>query len=488
MQLPFSIVFEPPSRADIRRALRTWWMWAIGGAIVALLGLAVSIRAGQVQPGATVGRATLVVNASAPGAFVELDGQERGGAPAGYPISPGEHLLTVRKSGFFDAVQRLIVPPGVTRTATLELWPRDPRLLAVRPAFPGAAASSVEFLEDGRLALAVTLPPGDERQLWLLDGEGELRRFGPPNARGALAVAPGGGQVAYLARGPRPGFDDARLDEVWVTARDGEPGERLFALDASVSNERLFDLSWAPDGRHLLTASREQLTGGGLRTRLRLLDLDSQAGGPARGLVSLPSEIVPDSYSWSPSGDFVAFLARAGQATSLCLLGVPGGQFRYLADLSRDDPSPLPFAPVAWSPDGRHLLYTAPPQDRTGPGGWPFGGKPAPALFAAQLTSEGIGLGKRLGESEGYAPIWRPDGVIYALARPRGDGPLVLRAVDPKGPARDLAELPLKTSSSFAARWDAAHAQALIAIRGAAGLEADRPEYWLLQFRPEAGR
>src|SRR5581483_2217222 len=89
---------------------------------------------------------------------------------------------------------------------------------------------------------------------------------------------------------------------------------------------------------------------------------------------------------------------------------------------------------------------------------------------------------------EGQAPVWRPDGVIYALARPRGDGPLVLRDVDPKGPTRDLGDLPLKTSSSFAARWDAPHAQALIATRGAAGLETDRPEYWLLQFRAEVGR
>ena len=59
-----------------------------------------------------------------------------------------------------------------------------------------------------------------------------------------------------------------------------------------------------------------------------------QAGGltPARGLLSLPSEIIQDSYSWSPTGDFVAFLARAGQSTSLCLLGTQVGQFRYLAE------------------------------------------------------------------------------------------------------------------------------------------------------------
>src|SRR5262245_19952811 len=124
MQLPFSIVFEPPSRADIGRALRTRRVWAIGGAIVTLLGLAVSIRAGQVQPGATAGGDTLLGDVSAAGAFVELDSQDRGGAPVNLAVSPGEHLLTVRKPGYFDAVQRLMVPTGVTRTATLELWPR----------------------------------------------------------------------------------------------------------------------------------------------------------------------------------------------------------------------------------------------------------------------------------------------------------------------------------------------------------------------------
>src|SRR5207244_5255131 len=140
----------------------------------------------------------------------------------------------------------LMVPAGVTRTASLGLWTQAPRLLAVRSAFPGAAVSSVDFLDEGRIALVMTLPPGDERQLWLLDADGDLRRFGPPAARGPISVAPDGATVAYLARGPRAGFDDGRLDEVWVTARAGEPGERRFALDPAAAGERLVDPSWAP--------------------------------------------------------------------------------------------------------------------------------------------------------------------------------------------------------------------------------------------------
>src|SRR5581483_9511498 len=191
-------------------AVRTRWVWAVGGAIVASLAAMVAVWSGQAQPSATAGGATLQIDATPAGAVIELDGQERGRVPADLSVAPGDHLLTVRRPGFLDAAQRLTVPAGVTRTATLELWTQAPRLLAVRPAFPGAAVSSVDFLGDGRIALAVTLPPGDERQLWLLDGDGDLRRFGPPAARGTISASPDGATVAYLARGPRAGFDDGR--------------------------------------------------------------------------------------------------------------------------------------------------------------------------------------------------------------------------------------------------------------------------------------
>src|SRR5439155_10383671 len=112
-----SFVCEPPGRAEIARAVRTWWVWAIGGAIVASLVATIAVRSGQAQPGATAGGATLQIDATPAGAVIDLDGQERGRVPAVLSVVPGDHLLTVRRPGFLDAVLHLMVPVGVTRTA-----------------------------------------------------------------------------------------------------------------------------------------------------------------------------------------------------------------------------------------------------------------------------------------------------------------------------------------------------------------------------------
>ena len=53
----------------------------------------------------------------------------------------------------------------------------------------------------------------------------------------------------------------------------------------------------------------------------------------------------------------------------------------------------------------------------------------------------------------------------------------------PNAQPRDLGELPLQPGSAYAARWDLAHAQALVAIRGATGLERGQAEYWLVRYR-----
>jgi len=350
----------------------------------------------------------------------------------------------------------------------------------LRPPFPGASIVGADFLRDGRLALSVALPPGDEHQLWLVDGDGGMRRFGPSSARGSLAVSPEGEQVAYLGGSQRSGTS-SRLDELWIAGYDGESGEQRYVLPATTADERLVDLSWAPDEQNLLLASRQQLPGGGQRTRLRWLP---SGGGEPRELICLPSEVVPGSYDWSPDGERVAFLTRVGQLASLCLLGLRDGTFHYLADLSRDDANPLPFAPLAWSPDGRRLLYTAPVQDRSTGGGWLLGSKTTIGLFTADLAH---GAGQRLGTAEGQFPVWRSDGSLLVLARP-SSGPLVLRQIEPSGKSRDLAELSLTASSRFAVRWDVAHAQALVALPGSASLGPSLPEYWLVRFRPEVGR
>ena len=93
-----------------------------------------------------------------------------------------------------------------------------------------------------------------------------------------------------------------------------------------------------------------------------------------------------------------------------------------------------------------------------------------------------------MGTAGGQSPAWRDDGSIVLLARPKLGGPLALRSVELDGSVRDLGELPFKAGPTYAARWDVAHAQAIVAVRGAASTGANRPDYWLVRYRPEADR
>jgi hypothetical protein len=180
----------------------------------------------------------------------------------------------------------------------------------------------------------------------------------------------------------------------------------------------------------------------------------------------------------------VAFLARSGQTTALCLLGVLDPGFTYLADVSRDDTAPLPFAPVAWSPDGRRLVYAAPTDDRSSTLGWLFGPRTAVGLFTLALEDP---VGRRLGDAVAQAPAWRDDGALLALARRASDSALTLHQIDGES-FEDLLQLPVRSAGAYAARWDLPRAQAIVATRGPASLGATRPEYWWVRFRPEGDR
>jgi hypothetical protein len=480
MQLPFTIAVEAPGRSALRRAARSPWAWLLLAGLIAAIGAVQTFTRGQASRGYDSGEVTLEVSSLPPDAAIDIDGRVHGRTPRSLPLSPGAHRVTLRQDGYADAAYHIGLAAGHVTVLRGELWLWTPQVRQLRPTFPGATIASASFLADGRIALSITLPPDDERQTWLVDGERGTRRLGPPEARAALAVSADGGRIAYLARRQGPGLGgDGRLDEVWIAKSDGELGTRRYALPPGVADERLLDLSWAPAGDHLLVVRRQQLAGGGFRTRLLWLDA---AGGATRELVSLPSEVVPGSYSWSPSGERVAFLAQAGPQTALCLVAIDGREFRYLHDLGQADPSPLPFPPLGWSPDGSRLLYAAPTQDRPNQGGWLWGPRSVTGLFEAAVDRPHV---QRLGAAEGQSPAWRADGTIVALARPKLTGPLTLREVGANGEVRALGELPFKAASTYAARWDVAHAQAIVAVRGSSNSGATRPDYWLVRYRED---
>ena len=482
MHLPFRLVIELPDRAELRRATRSWRAWAVVAGILAATVASFLALHHRVQEAEAVGSGALEVASSPTGATVEVDGRTRGQTPAVLRLSPEDHHVILRHGQYADVSYQIGVTTAQTTTLHTDLWLRTPHVERLRPTFPGSVITNAHFLSDGRVALSLALPPGNERQLWVLDHFAAAHRLGPPDIYGPIAVSADSTRVAYLARQPNSALSQDRLDEVWVASTDGGRGARHYVLPLETSGDSLVDLAWAPDGQGLVLVGRQALAGGGKRTQLRWLSMTDQE---TRDLVTLPSEVVPGSYLWSPNGLSVAFLSSTDQATSLCLLDTRRGQFRYFSDVNGADAQKFAFPPVAWSPDGERLLYAAPAEERVSQSGWLFGARPPLRLFITGLAET---RAQRLGDAEGQAPVWRSDGVILVLARVGSNKPLVLRQVAMNGESQEVGEVPLQAGSTFAVRWDAEHAQAIITLDRSGGLGNSQPDYWLVSWRPEEAR
>ncbi len=490
MQLPIDIAIEWPSRDDLRNP-KCWFVVAL--ALAGIAAVAFLVRAALPSPTrAEVASASLAITSTPSGATILIAGRERGRTPATLALPSGENRVTLRLAGRADTTYAVRLVADQTTTLVGILWQGTPEAQRIRPPLPGATIAAAQFLADGRVALAVALPSGDERQLWLIGGNGDARRIGPPLAQVAIAAAPDGFRVAYLARpaagalGVASGSGvEGLATEVWVTDRDGERGERRYALPPNTAAERLVDLSWSPDGTGMLLASQQRPQGGGARTRLLWLDLptDGQAASAPHELITLPSEIVPGAYAWSPEGGRVALLARANGRTSLCLLTIADGTFRSLADVTIDGHPAPPFPPLTWrggsTGTGATVAYAAPLPG--GAGGPTFGSAPAP-----RLSTDGTigGQDFDLGVAEGLGLGWRGDDLVLALAHTGRGGATVLRAFDPRagGAGQDLGPLPAAIGMPDGVRWDMARGQALLAVHGAGGGQFD---LWLVRW---AGR
>ena len=282
------------------------------------------------------------------------------------------------------------------------------------------------FVRDGRVALT-TAPPQqpDRRELWLVDAHGRLERIGPPVPMPILAIAGDGAHVAYLttaasatARPVTGAWSRGAPDEVWLSRRSGDPGERILAVaDApALTGHWLTDLVWAPDERHLLVVGETQLPSGAIQTQFVWLPLTDGAPAP---LAAFDGRVAPGSWRWSPAGDRLAFLAEEAvtRSTVLAVLTpaaeTPAARLRNVADADGAAADWLPTGPLAWTPDGRGLLYPLPATT--------WGAAPAFGLTdlsaRAPVTLAGVA---------GQAPVWRDAATLLTL-QPTRDGGLALR-------------------------------------------------------------
>ncbi len=497
MELPFTIVFEPPSRSELRALLRMRGHWAAGLIVALTIGTVYLIanvaRADAGAPGSTV---PLQLTSAPSGAAVWVDGHQRGVTPLEVPVEPGVHALTLKATEALETHYSLEVG-SQGETFDAQLWRPTPRVAHLRPTLPGAALSDVRPLATGELGLAVTLPPGQQVEAWMLNpANGAVERVmrAVPGTR--LAFAPDARHLAFLGSeiGPPPlstswspasdvssatGQPVPRQTMVWVFDALGGPGAPATGWRPPLeSSEQLVDVSWSPRADQLLVVANQTLAGGARRTRAWFAGADRQHADAA---VTLPSDIVPGTEAWSPDGTHVAFVAHAGQVNALCLLGTDGS-FRYVADL---DPSANPsyaYPPLSWSADGQRLVFIAPHQRVPGAAfDWLQPSAPH-AIFLAAVDQP---TPTALTDSTLDQVSWREDGQLVGLGRPAPDAPLGVRTLTNAGErAQDVVQLPLKTGPTYTSAWDLPHAQLLVSSR----TTNTSNDYWLIRLGAEDDR
>jgi hypothetical protein len=152
--------------------------------------------------------------------------------------------------------------------------------------------TSADFLPDGRVALAIQVPPTGERQPWAYDPEAaRTDRLGHAEAPGALpnavAVAPDGVHSAAILH--LDGLDGAAADQLSLEGPEGV--QRVLSFGPLDRGERFLDVSWAPTGQAVLLLSQRPVAGGA-RFRLRFVTIT----GEARDVADLPAG--PLAGSW----------------------------------------------------------------------------------------------------------------------------------------------------------------------------------------------
>src|SRR5260370_24694086 len=103
MELPFTVVFEPPSQDELRAVLRMRGTWVAGLIVVLAIGTAVLLwnvtRADAVSGGAV---ASLQLASQPPGPSIWLDGHAHGVTPLDVFVDPGVHTLLLKSADTLD--------------------------------------------------------------------------------------------------------------------------------------------------------------------------------------------------------------------------------------------------------------------------------------------------------------------------------------------------------------------------------------------------
>lgn len=514
--------------------------WVVAGGDLDRLPVLISFGVQPASAASPPDGVPVLIESTPTGAEVRVDGASGGVTPAQLSLSPGLHSLLVRQASSMELVQLLEVP-SAGRSVSIELWRGRPLVLPLRAVYPGAGLIDARFFDEGKLGLRVNSgagpgmsQPNASDELWELDpttGGLERHQMGSASESqvSAAALSTDGQQVAYATGGKAisaslwpasssasvAGTADAAAPSVRVVSKGQSNPVTTLELDLTPAStttdaQHITDLVWTPDGQRLVVLTRTNSTPA--RGRLILVDLGSggdNAAPTVTELAVMPAEILPRSAVVDPTGQWLAFAARATTAsntanlTTLCIVELrSGGTLRDVAELGPAQRLPA-LIPLAWAPapsaaGTSQLAFVAPvaaPTTASGTGLFDiFGALRQPAtpsgLFVLDVNGgSAISQPRRLGTVTGLAaPVWRDDSIIYGFSR-RDDGSLSLGSVDVStGALHDTGGLiPPGTiqGTGLAARWDVTHGRALLVTRpasGSTGQPAAGLQAWLVSF------
>jgi hypothetical protein len=321
------------------------------------------------------------------------------------------------------------------------------------------------------LAVASLVGPS-ERQGWIFDpAQASIQRLGPATRESAPpageVLAPDGQHTIALQRCASATPDSpATADSLQL---NGPEGRRPLLGDGELGrDERVRDLSWAPDSRSALLVTQRPLAGYSTDTslfRLHLVQLDR----PTRDLVDLLIAPIEGSWVWAPDGHAVAWLVRTTPPT-LTTLDLGTAAVRAVADVPAQLlPSQGAVAPAAWASDGT-LLFAAPlPTDRAAglptPTPRPLPDSVLQALPRGRADPHPLGDGVVLSA----APAVGLDGNSLLALVAAADGTPQLETLDLHGHAVATQALGVRATGALSVRWDLAHAQLVLMQAAAAG-------------------
>ena len=199
----------------------------------------------------------------------------------------------------------------------------------------GPAGWPLVFIPNERTRTAGGHRVGPNPDLWRLDGLGQKPRkiLAQKGEEEAPVVSPDGERVLYLR-------DYRRSSTLWSIGIDGSKPRRLTGNLLGPSGA-----AWSPNGSQIAVATTSPKRG----DRRQHIYVLPAAGGRLRQVVS--EEVQGDPPAWTPDGRWITFANYAGE---IRLVRPDGTGVHTVAMLPGEE-----IRNLRWSPDGRHLAYSA---------------------------------------------------------------------------------------------------------------------------------